>query len=363
MTAAAMEITCGRYIQEPGACRFLAGELKLISAKKAYIMGGRRALEAALARMEESLKAGSIDYHVAVFEGYCTYGNARAHADAALAAGCDVIIGVGGGKCMDAAKAAGKMIGLPLGNIPTQMATCVACTNMAIMYEDSGAFIGPLYPDLPIAFVLADTELLVREPPRYLASGIADAMAKYPEVHFSQRGTYSCAETDDAALQVAHGMSVATWNLLMENGRKAYTDCAKQVLSNEFSAVINTGLISTGIISGLARGSKQLAIAHAVYNHSTTVFPEVWRSYLHGEIVSVGLLLQQYYNNSPEEEISAYVRLCRSMGVPVCLDDLGLSGTPDELDRLHRAISADFTDFTAEESRRLRSEMERIIRI
>ncbi|MEI3085467.1 MAG: hypothetical protein V8S87_05360 [Oscillospiraceae bacterium] len=54
MTASAMEITCGRYIQEPGACRFLAGELKLISAKKAYIMGGRRALEAALARMEES---------------------------------------------------------------------------------------------------------------------------------------------------------------------------------------------------------------------------------------------------------------------------------------------------------------------
>ena len=92
MTASAMEITCGRYIQEPGACRFLAGELKLISAKKAYIMGGRRALEAALARMEESLKAGGIDYHVAVFEGYCTYGNARAHADAALAAGCDVII-------------------------------------------------------------------------------------------------------------------------------------------------------------------------------------------------------------------------------------------------------------------------------
>ena len=89
----------------------------------------------------------------------------------------------------------------------------------------------------------------------------------------------------------------------MENGRKAYTDCAKQVLSNEFSAVINTGLISTGIISGLARGSKQLAIAHAVYNHSTTVFPEVWRSYLHGEIVSVGLLLQQYYNNSPEEPL------------------------------------------------------------
>ena len=149
----------------------------------------------------------------------------------------------------------------------------------------------------------------------------------------------------------------------MENGRKAYTDCAKQVLSNEFSAVINTGLISTGIISGLARGSKQLAIAHAVYNHSTTVFPEVWRSYLHGEIVSVGLLLQQYYNNSPKEEISAYVRLCRSMGVPVCLDDLGLSGTPDELDRLHRAIAADFIDFTAEESQRLRNEMERIIRI
>lgn len=363
MFASAMEVSCSRYISEPGACNYLGTEIKLLNRKKVYILGGKKALEAVLSKIELSLSQESLQYEVGVFEGYCTYDNAAFHAKRLQDTGCDCIVGVGGGRCMDTAKAISKMISVPFGTIPTQLATCVSCTNMAIMYENSGAFSGPLYPDLPIAFVLADHDILVRAPVRYIASGIADSMAKYPELHFSQRGTYNCAELDDAAAQAAHSMAVCTWNIYLENGWKAYSDNKNGIISNEFSAVANANLVITGVISGLARGSKQLAIAHALYNSSTTVFPETWRNYLHGEIVSVGVLLQEFYNEAPEAEIEDFLMLNRKMGVPVCLNDLGIAGTAKELDDLHQAIIKDFTDFSAEEKRKLRVAMDRIIKI
>lgn len=363
MLASAMEVTGGRYICENDACAWLGEEIRLIRGRKPYILGGRHALEAAMPKIEKSLKDNRLDYVVGVFEGYCTYDNAAKHATVIREKNCDCIVAVGGGKCMDNGKAISKLTGLLLGTIPTSLATCVACTNMAIMYENSGAFSGSLYPDRAIAFVLADLEILAGTPVRYIASGIVDAMAKYPELHFSQRGVQSCAEIDDACLQVAHGMAFSTWNILMANGRKAYSDNRNQVISNEFSAVANTNLIATGSISGLVRGSKQLAIAHALYNHSTTVFPEVWRSFLHGEIVSAGILLQEFYNDAAQEEIDAYVSIAKDLGAPVCLHDLGIEGTAVQLDALYRAIMIDFPDFSEAEAKKLRDSMERFVKI
>ena len=356
----AMEVTSGRYISDQNASAYLGQELKLLSVKKAYLMGGKRALEAALPKLEPSLKEEGIPYQVAEFSGYCTYESAQYHAEKMKTEGCDCIVAIGGGRCIDTAKAAAEMVSCPLGTIPTQVATCVSCTNMAIMYEVSGKYIGPMYPKRPIAFTLADYEILSKAPIRYIASGIADSMAKYPELRFSQRGTPDCASVDDAALQASYGMSISTWDILMTNGWQAYQDNKNGQVSNPLTAVINTNLVTTGVISGLARGSKQLAMAHAVYNNSTTVFPEAWRNYLHGEIVSVGILLQEYYNNAPEEEIAAYVKLAKSMNVPVCLKDIGVEGTAAELDALHKALMKKFSDFSPEESKRMRETLERI---
>ncbi len=359
----AMEVTSGRYIGERHACAYLGEELKLLSAHSVYLLGGRHALEAVLPQIEPLLKAERISYRVAVFEGYCTYEAAQLHAQKMKDASCDCIVGIGGGRCLDTAKAVSELAGCLLGTIPTQAATCVSCTNMAILYEESGKYIGPMYPQRPIAFTLADYEVLANAPVRYLAAGIADSLAKYPELHFSQRGTADCGPVDDAALQAAHCMSVSTWDVLMANGRQACADNQTGRMTNSLTSVLNTSLITTGVISGLARGSRQLAIAHAVYNASTVVFPEAWRAYLHGEIVSVGILLQEYYNRAPEEEIEGYLQLAKELHVPVCLRDIGVTGTPEELDMLHSALMKKFSDFPPEEGRRLREAMERVVQV
>lgn len=363
MLASAMEVTGSRYVGEAGAINYIGSELKLLDRKKAYILGGRRALGVALPQIESSLKDEGIQYEVDVFEGYCTYDNAERYAQRMLAAGCDCLVGVGGGKCMDTSKIVSKLTGMPLGMIPTQLATCVSCTNMAIVYENSGAYLEACHPDKAIAFILADFELLVKSPSRYTASGIVDAMAKYPELNFTQRGDYDCTDVDDAAAQAARAMASCTWNLYLTNGREAYADNKAGIISNTFTSIANTNLVTTGVISGLARGSKQLAIAHSLYNNSTTVYPEVWRNYLHGEIVSVGVVLQQYYNDAPEAEIKEYISIAKDLDAPVCLRDLGLKGTAEELDSMHKAIIKDFDNFGEKEAKRLRELMERIVAI
>ena len=58
----------------------------------------------------------------------------------------------------------------------------------------------------------------------------------------------------------------------------------------------------TGLISGLARGSNQCAIAHKIYETTRILFPAESRPYLHGEIVALGLLPQLIYNGEAEKE-------------------------------------------------------------
>lgn len=357
----AMEVCSGRYYQSVDACKYLGEELKRLQVKKAYILGGKRALAQVLPKIEKSMREEGIDFETGLFEGYCTYENARKHVERLQQKACDFIVGVGGGKSMDTAKAVSQLSGLCFGTIPTQIATCVACTNMAVMYEESGAYIGPLFPEHPIAFTLVDLTVLSEAPIRYIASGIADSLAKYPELHFSQRNTHNCTSIDDATLQAAYGLSRSTWDVLMENGRIAYEDNSFKRVTHALSAVAHTNLISTGVISGLARGSKQLAIAHAVYNHSTTVFPETWRNFMHGEIVSVGIVLQQLYNGAPEAEVMQYTSIAKDLHVPVTLHEIGISGTDENQDALHRALLSQFVELTDAEKRKLRECIERIV--
>ena len=356
----AMMVANGRYIQDEHAIQFLGEELSLLKIRKVYLLGGEHALHAVMKDITVSLREANIDFEIGVFSGYCTYENAQKHADAVLLSGCDGIVGIGGGKSIDTSKVVSMIAKLPLGTIPTSLATCAACTNMAITYQENGRYKGPVFPTRPISFTLVDTSILKDAPIRYIASGIADSMAKYPELHFSQRADNACFSLDDAPLQAAYGISIKIWDILMTNGYAAYCDNANHLLTSTLSAVAHTNLISTAISSGLARGSKQLAMAHAVYNHSTIIFPDQWRHYMHGEIVAVGIMLQAYYNHMNDSKIISYQKLAKSMNVPTALHEIGIESTSQNQDKLFQELLLQYTDLTGDEKKRLRACIERI---
>jgi glycerol dehydrogenase-like iron-containing ADH family enzyme len=95
-------------------------------------------------------------------------------------------------------------------------------------------------------------------------------------------------------------------------------DCVEQV--------VFTALAATGVISGIARGSNQCALAHKFYETTRTLFHEEARPYLHGEIVGIGLLLQNRFNGETERN-GELLSLMERYGMPHCITDIGIPRT------------------------------------
>ena len=89
-------------------------------------------------------------------------------------------------------------------------------------------------------------------------------------------------------------------------------------------------------LSGIGFESSGLAAAHAIHN-GLTVLPEC-HGKLHGEKVAFGTLVQMVLENRPLEEIRQIIDFCRSLGLPVSFQDLGIDQVGDE--RLMEAANA-----------------------
>ena len=85
----------------------------------------------------------------------------------------DVLIGIGGGKCLDAVKLAGDQLNKPVVTVATIASTCAAVTKISIMYNADGSFKD--IPKLKAAPVhcLIPTAVIAQAPIQYLWRGSA----------------------------------------------------------------------------------------------------------------------------------------------------------------------------------------------
>lgn len=97
---------------------------------------------------------------------------------------------------------------------------------------------------------------------------------------------------------------------LMALGQQALRQDAPALERCIFHAIITTGLIS-----GIARGRYQSAIAHAVYEAIRTCYTAQSRPWLHGEVVAVGLILQARYLGQ-EDMAEELLRLMKQQACP-----------------------------------------------
>ncbi len=151
-------------------------------SKKAFLVAGPRAFDAVKEKLFPSLKAAGVDYVVDIYTGVCSFEAAKEYADRCLAAGCDEVVGIGGGKIMDFSKSVAETAGLGIVSIPTTIATCAAFTTMSVMYTPEGAKKICWRFEHEIDAVLVDMDVIAKCPIRYTAAGILDAMAKKIEI-------------------------------------------------------------------------------------------------------------------------------------------------------------------------------------
>ena len=245
------------------------------------------------------------------------------HREAARKSGANVIVGIGGGKTLDTAKATAYYEHLPVVIFPTIASTDAPCTALAVIYNPDGSFDRYLFLPSNPDVVLADTNILAAAPTRFFVAGIGDALATYFEARACYRKNGDNLVNLKPSL-AGLGLAKMCYDTILEYGLQAKI-AVDQGIST--SAVENT-IEATIYLSGVGAEAGGLAAAHAIHNGMTAV-PSLHRAQ-HGEKVVFGVLTQLVLESAPKEEIETVITFIKEVGLPLTLKDLGLDEFREE---------------------------------
>ena len=326
----AIKFGAGRYRQGVGMLEECGGEIARFG-HHAFLVAGPRAFDAVKARLLPSLDAADVAYTVELYSGPCSYEAAREYADKCIAAGCDEVVGVGGGRIMDFAKAVAEYAGVGTVNIPTSISTCAPFTCMSVMYTPEGGKKDCWRYEHELDAVLVDMQVIADCPIRYTAAGILDAMAKRIEI---QNGKPVMTLADNKFdLFSAFRMAEYTYEVLEQYGPQAVEDNRRHQVTKALEDVTFINVAVTGVIANITKSFSQSAIGHSMYDGIRTLFTQEAKGALHGEIVAVALFTQLHYNRL-EQEIPALKAFMKGMDMPLTLDALGVPSTDENLKKL-----------------------------
>ena len=167
-----------RYTQGKNATVQLGQEMRTVGLDgPALILAGRSAIQQLSEVWRKTLGDAGISFDVHRFGGECSLAEIERIKVSAGKLPARVIIAAGGGKALDAGRAAAADLGLPVVNCPTIASSDAPCSALSVIYTEEGAFqqyrIYGRNPDL----VLVDTEVIARSPVRLLVAGMGDALA------------------------------------------------------------------------------------------------------------------------------------------------------------------------------------------
>lgn len=237
--------------------------------------------------------------------------------EAVKAAGCDTIVGIGGGKIHDTAKAVAYYMEKPVVIVPTIASTDAPCSALSVIYTDKGVFEKYLFLPASPNVVLVDTEVVSKAPVRLLVAGMGDALATYFEARACKRSDAGNCVGGKCTL-AAMALAELCFDTLLENGVSAALAVTQKVCTKAVENVIEANTY----LSGIGFESGGLAGAHAIHNGLTVI--EETHSMYHGEKVAFGTLVQLVLENADTEEIETVLDFCNSVGLPVTLEQLGV---------------------------------------
>lgn len=320
-----LRVGTGKFYYGSGCISRLAEEVSRLGGRP-LVIGGPTTTPLVLKWVEDAFAGANIAPLIRIHTGACSRNWARIYSAEAKDLGCTVILGIGGGKCLDLAKCTATFAGMDLICVPTSVATCVASSSVCIMYNDEGTPDGSVAMDKEVDVVIADTQVIATAPKRTLAAGIFDSIAKLPEVVHNQK--IESYRDCDLEKYICTVNSWGIYEFLMGEGANVYDN---GLASGRMTDVILTNLLHTSVVSGFSCGVNQLALAHGLYDCVRRSFTKEAAHMLHGEIVAVGVLMQLRFNDMEPEYIRNVRALMAHMGLPVTLKQLGIPETEKNL--------------------------------
>jgi glycerol dehydrogenase len=325
-----------RYTQGRNATAFLGQEIANLGlAGPALIIAGNSAIAQLSETWRVSLGDSGIAYSTLRFDGECSSSEIERCKAAASELKARIIIGAGGGKVLDTARAVASDLMLPVVNCPTIASSDAPCSALSVVYTDEGVFqeygIYRRNPDL----VLVDTEVIARSPARMLTAGMGDALATWFEAKV-------CADAGvknmrgGASTQSALALAELCYKTLLKDG----ADAMEALRTQEVTPALERLVEANTLLSGLGFESSGLAAAHAVHNGLTTA-PGT-HAFMHGEKVAFGVVTQLMLESKPYAVVKEVLGFSKSVGLPITFSGIGLGANPSTeiLERIARRSTA-----------------------
>lgn len=315
-------ISPSKYVQGPGELKNL-GSYAEGYGKKALILISEGGYKRNGADVDASFKGKNCDNVYDYFNGECSVSEIERLRGVMNEKGCDVIIGIGGGKIFDTAKAVAYYEKTPVVICPTIASTDAPCSALSVIYSDEGVFEEYLFLPANPNLVLMDTDIISKSPVRLTVSGIGDALATYFEARAcKQKDADTCAGAK--ATEVAMAIAELCYDTLMAEGVKAKIALEAKACTPAVEKVIEANTLMSGV--GFESGG--LAGAHAIHN-GLTVLEECHHMY-HGEKVAFGTMVQLIMEDAPQEELEKVGKFCVALGLPVTLGELDVKEISEE---------------------------------
>ena len=241
----------------------------------------------------------------------------------------NVVVGIGGGKSLDTAKAVADDLGVPVIIVPTSASTDAPTSSLSVIYKPNGEHSHARKyiknPDV----VLIDSRIIADAPVRFLISGMGDALATIFEAKAN--------DASDSANYIAENLggfrrtktalvvAQACYDMLLANGFKAKLAAERHCVTEALEIIIEVNTL----MSGIGFENTGCAAAHSICEGITAV-PDAGHT-LHGEQVAFGVICQLVAENAPNELIDEVVTFCMSVGLPITLEDVKVEATKENI--------------------------------
>jgi glycerol dehydrogenase len=313
----------GRYVQGAGAID-QSGRFIALLGKRALVIWDSLVCELIGQRLKASLQAAEVQLQDYVFSGECSRSQVQRGVELGREMQAEVVIGAGGGKAIDLAKAIAAATGARTVSLPTIASNDAPTSAATVYYTDEGVLDGwdvwPRNPDL----VIVDTQVIAGAPIRWLVSGIGDALATWFEAEAAFKGRRP-AFSGGIPTMTAMALARLCYDILIEYGLEAKQDAENQVVTPALEKVIEANTL----LSGLGWESGGLATAHTLGNGLTIL--ECTHAYSHGEKVAFGLATQLCLDDdiTPKERCKV-IDFMIAVGLPVTFEEIGMADVSKE---------------------------------
>ena len=224
----------------------------------------------------------------------------------------DLILGIGGGKSIDASKVVMDKLNIPLFTIPTIASTCAAVSYISVMYEENHVFQELYFLKRPPHKTFINLDTLIAAPKKYLWAGIGDTLAKYYEMNLKARGKRLNFNTT-----MGEKLSHLCIETMLNYWKHALST---SIVDSDFKEVAGVILVTTGIVSNLIDFKYNGALAHAIFDALTKI-KRVEEEHLHGEVVAFGILIQLQLEGN-HKELNNLLNFYKEINLPTTLKEI-----------------------------------------